>query len=264
MRMAVTAAARSRHVLVGQLRGERRLEMHGARHFEGRAEAERHHVDRGLVGQAEAEQRARLGGLRQHLHGDLGHHRERAPGAGNGLAEIVAGDVLHHAAAGFEGLAPAVHARARRADDRARRRPGCGGCRRGWWRTRRRSRTGRYACRARARGRWARRRAAGRARRGCCGCRRAGCRLRQTSRARSARRARCRRDARCSPPSPTGCSGRPRIWSRAPSPRAGSWRSPPRQRGRRSRADVSGAWKPRRRFPVTGARAPRAEKPWRG
>ena len=238
--------------------------MHGAGHFEGRAEAERHHVDRGLVGQAEAEQRARLGRAGQHLHGHLGHHRKRAPGAGNRLAEIVAGDVLHHAAAGFEGLAPAVHARhpeqmvARGAE------PGCGGCQRGWWRIRRRSRTGRYACRAQARGRSARRRAAGRARRGCCGCRRAACRLRPTSRARSARRAKCRRDARCSPPSQTGCSGRPHIWSRAPSPRAGSWHSPLRQRGRKSRAALSGAWKPRRRFPVTGARAPQAERPWRG
>ena len=58
--MAVTAAFALRDVLVGQLRGERSLQMHGAGHFEGRAEAKRHHIDGGLVGQAEAEQRARL------------------------------------------------------------------------------------------------------------------------------------------------------------------------------------------------------------
>ena len=46
-------------------------------------------------------------GARQHLERHVGHRRERAPGAGEQLAEVVAGDVLHHAAAGLEGLAAA-------------------------------------------------------------------------------------------------------------------------------------------------------------
>ena len=46
-------------------------------------------------------------GARQHLDGDVGHHRERAPGAGEQLAQVVAGDVLHHAPARLEGLAAA-------------------------------------------------------------------------------------------------------------------------------------------------------------
>ncbi len=43
---------------------------------------------------------------RQCLDRDLGQRRERAPGARHQLAEIVAGHVLHHPAAGLEGLAP--------------------------------------------------------------------------------------------------------------------------------------------------------------
>ena len=48
---------------------------------------------------------------RQRLDRHLGHRRERAPGAGEQLAEVVAGDVLHHPAAGLEGLAAARHRR---------------------------------------------------------------------------------------------------------------------------------------------------------
>ena len=44
-------------------------------------------------------------GPRQCLHRHVGHGRKRTPGAGEKLAEVVAGDVLHNAAAGFEGLA---------------------------------------------------------------------------------------------------------------------------------------------------------------
>ena len=62
-------------------------------------------------------------GARQHLDGDVGHRRERAPGAGEQLAEIVAGDVLHHPAARLEGLAAARHRRERRGNDRAPRPP---------------------------------------------------------------------------------------------------------------------------------------------
>ena len=39
---------------------------------------------------------------------DLGHDRERAPGAGERAAEIVAGDVLHHPAARPDRLAAAI------------------------------------------------------------------------------------------------------------------------------------------------------------
>ena len=42
---------------------------------------------------------------RQRLDRDVGHDGERAPGASQKLAEVVAGNVLHHAAAGFERLA---------------------------------------------------------------------------------------------------------------------------------------------------------------
>src|SRR3546814_17425214 len=57
----------------------------------------------------EAEQQHRVGLLRarQHLHRHLGHHREGAVGAAEQLAEVIAGDVLHHAAARLEELAAA-------------------------------------------------------------------------------------------------------------------------------------------------------------
>src|SRR5262249_47956004 len=93
-----------------QFRGEWRLQMYGARYFERRAEAKRHDIHRGLVRKPEAKQRARLGGDGQDLHGDLGHHGERPPGSGDRLAEIRAGNVLHHPAPGFERLAPAIDA----------------------------------------------------------------------------------------------------------------------------------------------------------
>ena len=50
---------------------------------------------------------ASVSGLGQHLDGDVGHGGERAPGAGQHLAHVVAGDVLHHAAAGLDGLGAA-------------------------------------------------------------------------------------------------------------------------------------------------------------
>ena len=48
-------------------------------------------------------------GLRHHLQRHLGHDGERAPGARQQLAEVVAGDVLHHLAAGLETVAEARH-----------------------------------------------------------------------------------------------------------------------------------------------------------
>ena len=91
-----------------------------------------------LVGQAEQDEGAGVLRQRQHLEGHLAQDRERAPAAREAAAQVVAGDVLHHAAAGLEDLAAAVHGAhaeqvvARRAGaDRAARRT----C---WWRTRRR------------------------------------------------------------------------------------------------------------------------------
>ena len=52
----------------------------------------------------------RLGlGFGQHFHRDIGHGGERAPGTGQHLAHVVAGDVLHHAAARLDGLGAAGH-----------------------------------------------------------------------------------------------------------------------------------------------------------
>ena len=44
-------------------------------------------------------------GRRQHLEGHLGHGSERAETAGEQLAQIVAGDVLHHPPAGLDQIA---------------------------------------------------------------------------------------------------------------------------------------------------------------
>ena len=49
----------------------------------------------------------RVLGARHDLEGDLGQHRQRAVGAGEQLAQIVAGDVLDHPAAGLDLLAVA-------------------------------------------------------------------------------------------------------------------------------------------------------------
>ena len=75
------------------------MDMHGARNLEGRAVGEAHCLDRGRVGQPEAEHGSRLRRCRKHLDGDLGHDGERAPRAGQAASEVVAGDVLHHPAA---------------------------------------------------------------------------------------------------------------------------------------------------------------------
>ena len=95
-------ARETRRHVVGQVRG--------AGYARRRTHGRRHGGDRGLVVEAEtARSVASAGGARQHLEGDLGHDAERAPGAGQQLAQIVAGDVLDHAAARTERLAAARH-----------------------------------------------------------------------------------------------------------------------------------------------------------
>ena len=98
---------------------------------------------------------------RQHLEGHLGDDGERAPRAGEPLGEVVAGDVLHHAAAGLERLAApgdgldAEDMVARRARLDPARAAGS------WPRARRRSCRARAARRRAARNPSARRRASG-------------------------------------------------------------------------------------------------------
>jgi hypothetical protein len=58
-----------------------------------------------LLGQAPHYHRRFGLGRRQHLEGHVGRHRQGPPGAGKALGEIVAGDVLDHAPARFEGFA---------------------------------------------------------------------------------------------------------------------------------------------------------------
>ena len=47
-------------------------------------------------------------GRRQDLEGHLGHHRKGPERARQQLGHVVAGDVLHHPAAGLEGFAPSA------------------------------------------------------------------------------------------------------------------------------------------------------------
>jgi len=47
--------------------------------------------------------------LREHLEINLSQHGERAVGAGHELGEVIAGDILHHAAARLESLASPTH-----------------------------------------------------------------------------------------------------------------------------------------------------------
>ena len=54
-------------------------------------------------------QRALALGPWHHLQRHLRHDRERAPGPRQELAQIVAGDVLHHPATGFKAVAEAGH-----------------------------------------------------------------------------------------------------------------------------------------------------------
>jgi hypothetical protein len=86
-------------------------QVRGARHVERQAHGGRHRLDRLVI--VETDQRhARLGlRPRQGLDRHLGQRRQRAPRAGHELAEVVAGDVLHHPPPGLEGLAAARHRR---------------------------------------------------------------------------------------------------------------------------------------------------------
>ncbi len=91
-------AVEARRDMVGQMRGAGDVERraHRRRHrLPGCASSRPLTIDRGL--------RLRL---RQHLDGDVGHDGERAPGPGHQFTQVVAGDVLHHPAARFDGFAP--------------------------------------------------------------------------------------------------------------------------------------------------------------
>ena len=79
--------------------------MGGRRDIGERAHGRRHDLPRRAI--VEVENQDSLLGLRarQRLDGHLGHGGERAPGAGEELAQVIAGDVLDHASAGFERLA---------------------------------------------------------------------------------------------------------------------------------------------------------------
>ena len=85
-------------------------QMGRARNLVGRVQRHRHGRRRRAVVQAGDQHRARLLARRQHLHRDLAQYGQRAERSGHQLAQVVAGDVLHHPAAGFEGLAPAADA----------------------------------------------------------------------------------------------------------------------------------------------------------
>ena len=81
--------------------------MRGARYIGERSHCRRDDLVRDCIAQIEDQDRRFGLGFGQRLDGDVGHGGERAPGAGKELAQIVAGDVLDHAAAGFERLAAA-------------------------------------------------------------------------------------------------------------------------------------------------------------
>ncbi len=104
-RLALTAQP-----LVPEASHHLRLQVHGARHLEGCRHRRAQHLDGDLVGQAEQDQGCRILGRRHHLEGHLAHDRQRAPAARQAAAQVVAGDVLHDAAAGLEDLAAPVDA----------------------------------------------------------------------------------------------------------------------------------------------------------
>ena len=81
--------------------------MRGPGDVEGRAERRRHRLVGGGIVEPAQHQRPLGLRLRHHLERHLGHDRQRAPGSGQQLAEIIAGDVLHHLAAGLEAVAEA-------------------------------------------------------------------------------------------------------------------------------------------------------------
>ena len=87
-----------RHV-IGQMRraGDIAGRAHGRRHGRAGARVVETFDDHGRFG-------FRLG---QHFDRDIGHRGQRAPGTGQHLAHVVAGDVLHHAPARFDSFGAA-------------------------------------------------------------------------------------------------------------------------------------------------------------
>ena len=83
--------------------------MRRAGYIERRAQRRRHRPVCGCSVEPAQHQRAFALGLRHHLQRHFGHDRERAPGSRQQFAEIVAGDVFHHPAAGLEAVAEAGH-----------------------------------------------------------------------------------------------------------------------------------------------------------
>ncbi len=90
------------------MRNQCRLQVHGAGNLELAAHGGAQGLDREFVGQAEQDDGGRILRHRQHLEGHLAQDRKRAPAARQAAAQVDAGDVLHHAAAGLEDLASAV------------------------------------------------------------------------------------------------------------------------------------------------------------
>ena len=81
------------------------MDVHRAGDLVGRAHHLAQHLDADLVGQPEHDHGRRRLGARHDLEGRLGDDREGAPAAGDAARDVVAGDVLHHAATGLDQLA---------------------------------------------------------------------------------------------------------------------------------------------------------------
>ena len=89
-------------------RGDPRRQMRRARDLVRAAQPARHRLDGRLVVEPVDQHRPQLLRRGQDLDRDLGHRRERSPGAREQLAEVVAGDVLDHPPARLEHLAAAA------------------------------------------------------------------------------------------------------------------------------------------------------------
>jgi hypothetical protein len=90
---------------VGHFRDHRFRQMRSTRDFPGGAYGLAERGDGALVVEPGDHQRRRGFRAGQHLEGHVGDDGERAPGTGEALGQIVAGDVLHHAPARLERLA---------------------------------------------------------------------------------------------------------------------------------------------------------------
>jgi hypothetical protein len=93
------------------LRGAKRRirQVRGAGHIERRAEGCRHRPVGGDIVQRAQHQRALALRPRHHLQCHFRHDGKRTPGSRQQFAEIVAGDVFHHPAAGLEAVAEPRH-----------------------------------------------------------------------------------------------------------------------------------------------------------